>query len=229
MGVVLIMLLVAVGIAACGDAGDDGGQTTAATTRTQARAPPRESPSGGGSDLTLAKRALVRLDDLPGGWTEDGGTVTRLRCGAFHPFLGASALVRSTRLTQDHSGVQERIAVFPSAAIARRELVRLDSRTAAGCLRREVRRRVSEEAGGPAGPAELVRAERLGPGAQARRYVSTSVSSYGKVVGYIDAVHVVAGRSLAALVFVSGPSPPDEALYERVVEIVSRRLQSTLG
>jgi hypothetical protein len=227
MGVVLIMLLVAVGIAACGDAGDGGERSVAATTRTQeARAPPARASR---SDLALAQGALVRLADLPDGWTEDRGTVTRLHCGAFHPFRGASALVRSTRLTQEHSGVQERIAVFPSAAIARRELVRLDSRTAAGCLRREVRRRVSEEAGGPAGPAELVRAERLGRGAQARRYVSTSVSSYGKVVGYIDAVHVLTGRALAALVFVSGPTPPDEALYDRVVKLVSRRLQTTLG
>jgi hypothetical protein len=234
MGAVPVaMLLVASALAACGGAGDggdgDGRGTVAAattTTRTEATAPRASAHVG---DAVLARRALVRLADLPDGWSEDRGTVTRLRCGAFQPFRGASALIRSRRLTHEHAGVQERVAIFPTVAIARRELRRLDSGTAAACLRREVRRRVSEEAGGPASPARLVRVERLGPAATARRYISESVSSYGKVIGYIDAVHVRVGRALAALVFVSGPSPPEGALYERVVKLAPRRLQVALG
>lgn len=231
MGVVLVLLLVAIAVAACGGAGREGGVGTTAATTT-ARAPPARtdtSAAAGTGDVALAERSLVRLADLPEGWSEGRGTVTRLQCGRLQPFSGASALVRSKRLTHDHYGVQERVAVYPDEAAARAALRRLDSRIAAGCLRRELRRHVSDEAGGPASPARLVRAERMGPNSTTRRYISISVSSYGKVIGYIDAVHVRMGRALAALVFVSGPTPPEVPLYERIVQIAPRRLQATLG
>jgi hypothetical protein len=229
IGVVLAMLLVATAVVACGGTSDDGGGTTTAATATARTQPAPSGTSAAGGDAALAERSLVRLADLPDGWSESGGTVTKLQCGTLQPFRGASALVRSKRLTHDHYGVQERVAVYPTTAAARAALRRLDSPTAADCLRRELRRHVSDEAGGPASPARLVRAERMGPSSTTRRYISISVSSYGKVIGYIDAVHVRLGRALAALVFVSGPAPPEVALYERIVQIAPRRLQATLG
>lgn len=229
MGAVLVMLLVATAVTACGGAGGDGAGGTVATTRRTRTQPSASRVSQNLSDVTIAKRSLVKLADLPAGWTEGGGTVTRLQCGRLEVFRGASALVRSPRLTQDHFGVQERVAVYPTVAAAQAALRRLDSRTAAGCLRRELQRHVSEESGGPARPARLVRADRLGPTATARRYISASISSYGKVIGYIDAVHVRVGRALAALVLVSGPAPPEADLYEHVVQLAPKRLQTTLG
>ena len=226
LGVVLVMLLVATSVAACGDARDGGDGSAVATTGAPQRAPPRSRQSA--SDVTLAKRALVRITDFPESWREESGTATKLRC-ALDPYEGATAFVRSRRLTFERSNVQEQVALYATEAAARRALRRLDSRAATGCLRREMRRRMSEESGGPAGPAELVRAERLGPQAHARRYVSTSVSSYGRVDGCVDAVHIRVGRALAAVAFVSRPGPPDEALYSRVVALVSDRLQTTIG
>jgi hypothetical protein len=227
VGVVLVMLLVAAAVAACGGAsGDQTAGPTATTARTQ---PAATRAPADVSDEALATRALVRLADLPRGWTEERGTVTRLQCGTFQPFSGAKALVRSKRLTHDHYGVQERVAVYATVAAARDALRRLDSGTAANCLRRELRRHVSEEAGAPASPARLVRMERLGPTATARRYISSSVNQYGSVIGFIDAVHVRIGRALAALVFVSGPSPPDVDLYEHVAQLAPKHLQTALG
>jgi hypothetical protein len=227
IGVVLVMLLVAAAVAACGGASGDGaGDRATIAARTQ---PAATRTTEDVSDAALATRALVRLADLPHGWAEERGTVTRLQCGTLQPFGGARALVRSKRLTHDHLGVQERVALYATVAAARNALRRLDSRTAANCLRRELQRHVSEEAGGPASPATLVRLERLGPTATARRYISSSVNSYGKVIGYIDAVHVRIGRALAALVFVSGPAPPDEVLYEHVAQLAPKRLQTALG
>ncbi|MGN6189699.1 MAG: hypothetical protein ACTHOE_12445 [Conexibacter sp.] len=226
------MLVLATAVGGCGNAGSRSAGGTTATApasatkpSTQARPPPRPA-----NDVARAEAALIRLADMPSReWSQQSGNVTRLHCGSFEPFAGARALVRSRRLTQDHAGVQERIALYRSPAAAAHALRRLDSRIAANCLRHELRRHVSEESGAPAGPAELVRAEPLGPTANARRYTSTSVSQYGKVVGYIDAVHARVGRALAALVIVSGPAPPDEALYNRVVALVTRRLNATLG
>lgn len=222
LGGVLVMLVVATMLAACGS--DDDGGAAAATARARPQTRPAVSPSA--NDVARAKRALVRLPDFPDGWSETGGSIRSIDCGGFQPFRGANTLVRSRRLTLEEAGVQERIAIYPTAVAARRALARLDSRRAARCLRRELRRRVSDEAGGPAGPAELVRFDRLGPAAHATRYVSTSVSSYGKVVGFIDAVHVREGHAVAALVFVSGPMPLDQALYDDVVAIVLRRLRT---
>jgi hypothetical protein len=213
----LVMLAVATAIAACGDAGGADPRTVA--TPTAARAP----PSATETDRTRARNALIRLADMPHEWSEQAGNVTRLDCGRFHPFAGSTAIVRSPRLTLEHTGVQERIVLFRSDAAARRALRRLDSRRAAACLRRELRRHVSAEAEAPAGPAELARAERLGPAANARRYVSSSVGPFGKVVGQIDAVHERVGRAVVALVLVSSFDPLDEAVYEHVVTVVSRR------
>jgi hypothetical protein len=217
----LVMLVVATALTACGDAGRGDPSRVATTTR----APPSTAEQ---SDQVRAQRALIRLADMPHEWSEQAGNVTQLNCGRFQPFTGSTALVRSRRLTLEHSGVQERIGLYSSVAAARRALQRLDSRRAATCLRRELRRHVSEEAEAPAGPAELVRAERLGPAANARRYMSTSVGPFGKVVGYIDAVHERVGRALVALVFVSSADPLDEALYEHAVAVVSRRAHSAV-
>ena len=233
LGLVLVMLVVGTTAVACGDAGDDGSSSDAGTVAAPASTPPATRPAPPPpptTDVARAKAALVRLSDMPANmWSEQPGVVTRLNCGGFDPFAGASAIVRSPRLSREHGGVQERIALYRSPAAAARALRRLDSNRAASCLRRELRRHVTRESGGPSGPAELVRAERLGPTSNARRYTSTGVGNYGKVVGYIDAIHARVGRALAALVIVSGPTPPEEALYEHVVSTVTRRLHTTLG
>jgi hypothetical protein len=218
LGFVIVVLLLA--LAACGDAGDRG---TAATTRTRAVARPPAS------DEARAERALIRLADFPRVWRAERGTLVKIRCGTLKPYDGSIVLLTTRRLTRDHIGVQQRIAVFPSVAGARTGLQRLDSRAAAGCLRRELQRYVSTEAGGPATPPQLARFDRIGPNAQARRYISTAISSFGKVFGSIDAVHVRVGRALVALTLVSGPSPPEAELYDHVVHLVLRRLHAVLG
>lgn len=218
LGFVIVVLLVA--LAACGDADDRG---TAATTRTRAAAPPPAS------NEARAEHALIRLTDFPREWRAERGTLVRIRCGTLNPYDGATVLLTTRRLTRDHVGVQERIAVFPSVAAARAGLRRLDSRVAAGCLRRELQRYVSAEAGGPASAPQLARFDHIGPNAQARRYISTAISSFGRVFGSIDAVHVRANRALVALMVVSGPAPPEAELYDRVVHLVLRRLHAVLG
>lgn len=223
LGLVLVMLVAATAVAACGSAGgrDVGDRATRTRVQPQASRPPAASA------VMRAKRALVRLADMPDGWSEQKGDVARLDCGGFEPFAGADTLVRSPRLTWHHTGVQERIALYRSPAAAARALRRLDSDRAASCLRRELQRHVSAEAESPASPAELVRQERLTATSHATRYVSTAVGNFGKIVGVIDAVHVRAGRSLAALAIVSSPDPLDVELYDRIVGLVAHRLGET--
>jgi len=214
----LAMLVATTACAACGDARDGGAGRGTVTAR--------EAPA---TDLARARRALIRRADMPRAWITERGAITRLHCGRFQPFRGSTVLLASARITHEEVGVQERIGLYPTVGAAARALRRLDSRRAVACLRRELRRHVSDEAGSPAGPARLARAERLGPHAHARRYASRSVGPYGEVVGYIDDVHERVGRTVVALVLVSSFSPFDEALYERVVSLASRRVQTLLG
>ena len=94
------------------------------------------------------------------------------------------------------------------------------------CLHHDVRERVSAEAGGPARPLQLARVEALGEHGKAMRFTTIATSSYGVVDGYIDAVHLQAGRMLGALVIVSGLSVLDEDVYERAVGLFTRRLRA---
>lgn len=225
VGIVVVMLLVAAALVACGDAGNPAEDTTsAAGTAATAAAPPPAEHVG---DRTLAVRALLRRDDFPDEWGEQRAPVTDLRCDSTDPFVGARALVGSKRITLDDVGVQETIAVFGSAAASRRAYARINSRAALGCLHRDVRRRVSREAEGPAKPLSLMRVDALGGTGKAMRYTTSATSSYGIVHGYIDAVHLRVGRMLGALVIVSGLSVLDEGVYEHAVSLFSRRLRAT--
>jgi len=222
MGVGLVALAVALPLAACGSAGERPVGAAAARTA------PAPAPATG--DTARAKRALIRLSDLGRGWHAQAGKVRRLHCTDVEPFAGATALVRSPRLIRGRLGTQERIAIFRSTGAARHALRRLDTPAASRCLRREVRRHASEEAGGPAGPARLVRSDRLGPASQAARYVSTTVGVYGRVATVIDAVHVRVGRAIAAILVVSGgPAPLEASGYEQLRALATRRLQVALG
>lgn len=222
LAVVLMMLVVATTVAACGNASDDHDNgTVAAATSTTPRPP--------GDDAARATRALVTLADMPQEWSEEQGSVTRLHCGGFQPFRGSSVLVTSRRLTQDKVGLQERIALYPTAAAARRALARLDSRRSMDCVRGELQRHVSEEAGAPAKPARLLRKDRLGPRAHATVYMSTSHGQYGPLSGYIEVVHARHGRALAALGLVTGPARVDEDISEHVIRLILRRLEAMRG
>ena len=222
-GLVLAALL-ATSLAACGDAGEhaDRGATAARTSA------PRTAPAtpANGSERTLAEQALLRLDDFPAEWDAGQGLRSSIRCRA-RPFRGARVLVNSAQLTQGQIGVQETIGVFPTAAAGRRAFARINARPAMSCLREEMRRRISVEAGAPASPVELMRLERLGPEVLAKRFASSAPTPYGTNTGYIDSVHFRVGRALAALVVVVGLREPDEALYERVVALSQRRLRAT--
>ena len=219
----MAFVVAASAMVACGNV-DDGSRGDRAAV---VRAPP--SPSPRRDDAARAREALIRRPDMPKSWREQSGNVARLHCGTFDPFAGASAVVRSLRLTGGHAGVQERIALYRSAAAAAHALRGLDSARSVNCLRRELRRHVTAESGSPASPATLVREEPLGPTAHAKRYTSWSVGNFGRVVGFIDVVHARVGRALAALVVVSDSIPLDERLYDQIVALVRRRLHSAVG
>jgi len=224
---ILAGLLALAALAGCGGAGDDPGSGTAGGAAAASGASTAASPAPAALDArALARRALIRLSDFPYRWRQESAPVTDLRCDGTDPFVGASTLVGSRRIVLGDTGIQETVAVFPTAAASRRAYVRINSRTALRCLRRDARQRVTEEAEGPARPLQLARVEPLGKHGKAMRFTTTAISSYGVVSGYIDAVHLQAGRMLGALVIVSGLSLPDEDVYERTVGLFRRRLHA---
>jgi hypothetical protein len=222
--IVMVMLLAVAALCGCGGAGGDPAATGGGASGTTATAD-AEPPALG--DRTLARRALIRRADFPDGWGQQRAPVTDLRCDGIDPFVGARVLVGSRRVVRDDIGIQETIAVFPTAAASRRGYARINSRAAMRCLHRDVPARVSAEAGGPARPLEAVRVDPLGDTGKAMRFTTTATSSFGVVNGYIDAVHLHAGRMLGALVIVSGLDVLEEGIYERAIRLFSRRLRAT--
>lgn len=225
VGVVLVVLLLAGLLSACGDEhGSAGGAATGTTTAAATPAPrPPESAR------TIARAALVSLDDFPVGWGRADVPVPDVRCGDLNPYAGARAISGSQRILLDQTGVQETVAVFASDGASRRGFARINAPGAMRCLRQDVRREMSTEAGGQASPLQIARVERLGRWGRATRLSATAPSSIGQVTGSIDAVHMRVGRGLGALVIVSGLGPVDDALYARVLKLFSRRLHAALG
>jgi len=174
-------------------------------------------------------RTLVRLDDLPSGWEEQRASGSILRCGSVRPFRAARRIVSSQRFQRENYGVQETVAVFRTAAASRAAMARLNARTATECLRRHVRRSMSEQLEAQASRPELVRIDSLDGGGRASRFTATTYTQAGPFQGYVDAVHLRVGRSVAALLLVAGPEPLSEELYDDVVAVAERRLRDAFG
>jgi hypothetical protein len=221
MGMLLVTLL-AVSLPACGD------ERSVANTSTTAAAAHRSSAPQL-SARAIARRALVRLDDFNADWEISNVRAPDVRCGRTNPYAGARVVSGSKRIVRERTGVQETIAVFANSAASRRAFKRMNSRPAMGCLRRDMRREVSAEAGGQASPLELVLLDRPERWEKATRFASVAPSSLGLVRGSIDAVHLRVGHALGALVIVSGLSGIDGDLYERVTKLFARRLRAAFG
>jgi hypothetical protein len=228
VGIVVLIMLAAV-LSACGDERHDASAsaasaTAAATTATQ----PRSAAPAQLGDRALARSALVRLDDFPGGWGLANVPPPDVRCGTTNPYRGARVVTSSKRIVQDQLGVQETVVLFDRADASGRAFARMNAPAAMRCLRQSVRRELSKEAGAQASPLEVARVDRPGRWERATRFSATAPSSIGEIRGSIDAVHLRVGRGLGALVIVSGIGPVEESLYDRVTRLFARRLDGVL-
>jgi hypothetical protein len=187
----------------------------------RATAPPRAGARA------LAARALVRLSDMPGGWTAKRVSVPDFCCReAADPFAGARAVATSPRLLRGDNSLQATVGLFATTAAGRRAFARSNARPALACLRRNARQRMSDEAGSLATPLELLRLEETERWERAMRYAASADGPIGAIDGYIEVVHRRAGRALGAVVIVSTPTPIDDDVYERVVERFAGRLRT---
>ncbi|HMJ01643.1 MAG TPA: hypothetical protein VK506_01805 [Conexibacter sp.] len=227
----IVGVLVAVAAVAVGGCGEERTAGERDRTSSAATAPREERPAEQATSVppdarTLPKRALVQLADLPSGWGRELTSVPDLRC-SLRPF--AKARTAATRYRQGRTAVQETVGIFPTAAASRRSYALLNARSSMDCVRRNARRRMSEQAQGPASRPEVARVDPLGRWGKAIRLISSVATQIGKTGGYIDVVHVRVGRGVAALVILSGPRVVDEVVYEDVVAALERRLRDALA
>jgi len=200
----------------CGGRHAETGTRTPSTARQTTDATPRAAVTGRG--------ALLRIGDLPTGWRDVPEQSPDLRC-TDAPFRGATTTESSDRLTFEAWNIQEVVARFRSDAASRQAFAHLNTPQALACLLHNVRRRIAEEQRSPATAPKMMRTEPLARDGRAFRFVSRTTREFGTVKSFIDAVHLRAGRRIAALLIVAGNKPLDEALYQDVVDRIGKRLR----
>jgi hypothetical protein len=166
------------------------------------------TPSG---DLALAKRLRLRLTDLPFGWQQSPGASAPSGCfdgpvQAGHP----TAYLRSARFQNPTNivNVASTVAVFPTAAVARRALAAVSKKTVFACYGKALATSL------PAGGARLASFQgapfafgRLGDELRAFRYGAqvTKGSNSGTIT--FDFIFVLRGRALISGAFVNESYP----------------------
>jgi hypothetical protein len=223
--VVVLALLAGTG---CGGAAHRADPAAAQPRRASGPAPQaRPALARPRDDRALAAAALLAPGDLRG-WSPHPAAAPDLRC-ASRPFRTARAKATSDRFVREETVVQESVAVFRTTAASRRAFARLNSPASMGCLKRNVRRRMSEHVEGVVSRPQVVRVDASGPTIHAIRFASTAESQIGTVHGVIDAVHVRVGRGIGALLVVSGPALVTDEGYDAIVAAFRRRLDGALG
>jgi hypothetical protein len=167
--------------------------------------------AAGGTDLAIAKRAQLRLSDLPIGWSQSAGTSTRSGCfdgpvQANSPtaYVQSGKFQNSTNVVNASSSV----AVFANAAAARRALVGLSNRSVFTCYAKALAKVL------PSGGATLSSFDggplvfgRVGDRVRAFRYGAAIKKGTASGTITFDYVFVVRGRVLISGGFVDEAAP----------------------
>lgn len=202
--------------------------TSSSSTSTAPAQTSRQDDGPQSGDQALVQRALITADDLSAPWREESEKAPELGCSA-RPFRRARARAATNRLELDDTEIQLSVASFGTLAASREGFARLNGSRALACLRRNVRRRMTERGEGEASRPVLIRGEDLGGWGTAFRYSATVPSQLGLVDGLIDAVHARVGRGVGALVVVASPRPLDIEDYEDVLAALKRRMDEAFG
>ena len=160
----LLVAAVAVAVVAAGCGGDSGEKTSSTTV---ASAP--TDPRGRGqlnTDRAAAENAVLRLSDLPSGWTGEADTddsvpevdAARVRfadcLGLDRGLIGARARAGASASSDDFEDgtnlqVQNRVTVLPTPERAREQLAALKQPSAGGCFETFVNAAIELVVGNP--------------------------------------------------------------------------------
>lgn len=228
--VVLRSLLVIVGalivLSACGC----GEEKAAPVEQPARRSYETRAALGETSPAAAIRGALLRVPDLPAGWTETGHVRPSVPCEENDPFATARSAASSPRFESGASaGLQQRIAIYPHPADARKAFEIINESKALSCFRRSVRRQVSREARGRASRLVTLRVDTLSGGAQATRYTASVSNAFGVFRVFIDLVNLRSGRGIGSLVAIARVEPVEEELTAQLVARSMQRLRRAVS
>jgi hypothetical protein len=186
------------------------------------------------ADVALAKRAVLKQDDVGPDWarvpTPQGGD-SQFACKSFQPDFSSFTITgqayASFRIASPPGAqIDSTVAVFKTTAQAAGDFRRGAKPQLASCLADQVRRAFSRYPAGVKGrllSSKMVAAPRLGD-LSAAYAVTAEISGNGQSLPvFVDVTVVQRGRSIAALVFTGmGSRLPSRAYF---AESVSGRLR----
>ena len=215
----------AAGFTACG-----GTAASSDRERGRSRPAPRQSVRHAQprDDRAVARRALIRVGDLPAGWSAESPVRTVARCSA-RALRATTALESSARMHLNYTDIQEDLGLYATPRGSASAFRRLNSRQSEACLRNAMYHRIrARQRGARVAPLSVVRVDR--PEAWTRSVrLTTTVTTRTVDAGYIDVVRIRKGRALALLLLISSPSPLDEQSYAAVNDLMNQRIDKSLN
>jgi hypothetical protein len=224
-------LLVAGGFAVSLLVGCGSDEPNAASTGAPAQA---TAPAAGTtSDGETARAALVRLDDLPAGWTSTPQNgQARATCAAIQ-HLRARPRAVSPGFVQGDGGVVHTVTIFPTAADADRIFTEVVGRANRRCIARSI-----TEGGRMLVPADVkvgdavashLHVETPARRIEAIRYTLPLRRGAARARFFEDYVTARVGRGISILWLRSRFVRPDDSLRARLTTRTVARLRATLS
>jgi hypothetical protein len=191
--------------------------------------------SAAAADRTTAQRAVLRLADLPGGWTasDPGSTRKPSACAGFRQARATvSARANSRDFVHATSQASHTVYVYADARRARSAYVKLTSATARRCVGAETKTKL--EGGGrvllaPVRTSSLKIARIGDQSAVDRIAVDYRAAGGGVATLTLDLVFVRERRALSLLALVDDVDTFDVELRTRLASIAGRRLRTLLA
>ena len=199
---------------------------------------PRTSDPGdpARADLARARQLLVRLSDLPGGWTgnphekspEDERSEGELRaCLGVEREPRRTADLSSDDFSTAQAQVTSRATLAPTADDARREFAATSRPEFPRCLADVTRRRAGPAGASGAGGNDVtvvpLPVPPLADGLSAHRLTVARATAQGPSVQYVDLFVLLAGRAQVSVNFITVQSPPSPELERSVMARVADR------
>lgn len=215
-------------VAGCGD-DSSSGKADAPRENTETS----EKRSGSAADERIARGGLLKLSDLPSGWTaaDENEEAKQSQCaGVRRPTAHVAAKAESRRFETGSALAENSVYVYASRAQAEAAFAELSSQSTRRCVGEEFGRRIAEEGdedlklSGKITTSEL-QAGSAGSETAASRYTIPLDAGEDFDIDFIfDAVMVRAGRKVSIVSLADAITPVEDDLRERLTSVVAERL-----
>jgi len=185
------------------------------------------------SDAAIARGSLLRLGDLPSGWTAQKAGETTGRCDTIEAAKRkVSARVTSPTFSRNETTVASgTVYLFADAAAASTAFRSLTSQQTRECIADVLRSGLAKTSTARFGKPRTgdLAVGSVGDDRAAARLTLPATDEGVHVRLFVDVVYVRVGRGVEIELFSAAPRPFDAALRSRLAAVTARRLAANLA